>query len=379
MDAMQTRRPRIGAAACLVFLSNHGDFIGGGEFSFVDLVEKLDSLYRTVAVTPSAGAVRNRLRESAVPTVVVSLPRIRPWNLHRIARAVLRLVRIGRRVRAGLLYANGPRSAFYAGIAGRLIQVPVVWHCRVAAKDPYLDPLLVRLSTLIVANSRATADRFRAGVRPKVRVVYNGIRLERFSSATDAPLSRIVRKKKILLMAARASRDKRHDIALSVFDALSKRFENLHLVCIGGRDPKDPDWWKGLMSRTRRCRFPEHIHWLGHLDNPAPWFVAATLLLHTADNEAFGRVLVEAMAAGTPVVASKSGGIPEIVRDGIDGILVHPGDTGEFCDAVVKLLEDERLYMKCAESAQGRALTFSLERHVTEMRLVLEQAAGEAV
>ena len=364
---------------CIVFISNHGDFIGGGEYSFVDLVEKLNSTYHAVAVAPWAGAVIERFRQLFIPTRVVFLPSIRPWNIHRIVFAVIALVKAGRRVRARLLYANGPRSAFYAGLSSRILGLPAVWHCRVAEKDPYLDPVLVRLCSVIVANSKATANRFSPKIQKKVRVVYNGIPLGRFLSGFPSFNTGANKRDRILLVVARVSKAKRHDIALTVFNRLSERFKNLHLVCIGAKDPNEPDWWDDLMDRTRRARFPERIHWLGHLDDPSSWFAAASILLHPSENEGFGRVFVEAMAAGTPVVGSRSGGVPEIVRDGKDGFLARPGDADDFCDAVRRLLEDEALHRQCSENARIRARSFSLERHVQAMTMLVEQALDGSI
>jgi glycosyltransferase involved in cell wall biosynthesis len=95
-------------------------------------------------------------------------------------------------------------------------------------------------------------------------------------------------------------------------------------------------------------------------------------LILTSENEPFGRVLVEGMACGIPVVATRTGGIPEIVRDGQDGLLVAPNRVGEIAEAMLKLLDDDDLRQQTSRSALERAKLFSLDAHTTQMTQVFE-------
>ena len=90
-------------------------------------------------------------------------------------------------------------------------------------------------------------------------------------------------------------------------------------------------------------------------------------------NEPFGRVIVEAMACGVPVLATRSGGVPEIVNHGQEGLLVTPGKLEELTKAMEILLTDECLRKRLSKSGRQRAESFSLETHIAEMVQVFEE------
>jgi len=95
-------------------------------------------------------------------------------------------------------------------------------------------------------------------------------------------------------------------------------------------------------------------------------------LVLVSENESFGRVIVEAMACGVPVIAARSGGIPEIIRHQQDGLLVAPGNVEELQAALTSLLRDQSIRERYAKSALGRAERFSLDSHVVKMVEIFE-------
>ena len=146
---------------------------------------------------------------------------------------------------------------------------------------------------------------------------------------------------KILLVVARISRDKRHDVILSAFERTAVYDTSAHLVCVGSKDPIDEGWWEYIKEKTDESPFVGRIHWIGQADDIRPWYRVAYLLALASENESFGRVLVEAMCSGVPVIATRVGAIPEIIREDEDGILVKSGSVNEMSRAMLKLLSDD--------------------------------------
>ena len=144
-------------------------------------------------------------------------------------------------------------------------------------------------------------------------------------------------------------------------------------MCLGTKDHLDPEWWDELHKRSSRSAFTERIHWIGQVEDIRPWLRSAFLLLLASDGEPFGRVLVEAMACGVPVIATRSGGIPEVVREGMDGLLASPGNAEELSEGILKLLGDTAFRDRIAESGRERAENFSIENHVHKMVQVFEE------
>lgn len=84
----------------------------------------------------------DRLRKKYIETYTLPLPAIRPWHLTKILDALRAYIRFCRQHRPELIYANGSRAALYGGIVGRIIGLPVIWHCRTVQRDILLDPYI---------------------------------------------------------------------------------------------------------------------------------------------------------------------------------------------------------------------------------------------
>jgi glycosyltransferase involved in cell wall biosynthesis len=354
-------------------ISNHGTMLGGGEFSFLDLVVRAQDRWKILTVVPSDGDLGSRLREKALTTRVIPLPPLRPWFLHKMLKALAAYVRISFKFRPDLIYANGSRAAVYGGIAGRILRIPVIWHCRISTPDTYLDFILSTLTNRIIANSRAVESRFSRMFRSKVRVVYNGIDLEWIGSASVSKPGTVSPHWKGLLAVGRVSRSKRHDLVLGAFERIAHLEPNAHLILAGSPDAFDTNWWNHVQNLSIRSDFSNRIHWIGHVEDMRPWYRAASVLVMPAENESFGRVVVEAMACGVPVVAVRSGGVPEIVRDGLDGFLVPAGDIAGIADAALKILRDDDLRSRLSASALERASCFPVATYVQGVLRVFEE------
>lgn len=357
----------------MLAISNHGAMLGGGEYSFVDLLSRLPPRWEVLALAPQEGELSSRLHALGIETKVLPLPPMRPQSLHRVLSGLAGYLRLCAKYRPRLIYANGSRAAFYGGIAGRLLGLPMVWHCRMADPDIYLDFVLTRLSSRIVANSQATARRFGLPLRERVKVVHNGLDLQWLCANQPVKPPLIEPGWKVILVVGRLSKWKRHDLAISAFEQVAEAAPELHLICIGDRDPLDEAWQVELQERTRRSAFSNRIHWVGHVDDVRPWYRAASLLVLPSQNEPFGRVLVEAMACGVPVIATRGGGVPEIVRDGKDGLLVDPGRADEMAEAILRVLGDDILRAELTDSARTRAELFSLVAHIARMEQIFEE------
>lgn len=357
----------------VIAISNHGTMLGGGEYSFLDLVPRIKDRWNILTVVPHEGDLASRLREKALRTMVIPLPPLRPWLVHEVLKALAAYHKICLNFRPHLIYANGSRAAVYGGITGRILRTPVIWHCRIATPDIYLDFILSTLMTRIIANSKAAASRFSPMFRSKVRVLYNGIDLEWIRSASVPKPNMVLKHWKVLLSVGRVSPSKRHDLVLGAFECIASLEPNAHLVLVGPPDGLEPAWWNHVQTLSSRSVFSDRIHWIGHVEDMRPWYRAAYILVMASENESFGRVLVEAMACGVPVVAVRSGGMPEIVRDGQDGFLATTGDIAGIADAITKIIKDEGLWSRFAQSAMERANSFSITSHVKNVLSVFDE------
>jgi glycosyltransferase involved in cell wall biosynthesis len=121
----------------------------------------------------------------------------------------------------------------------------------------------------------------------------------------------------------------------------------------------------------------DRIHWLGYCADPARLLQASDIFVLASTGEAFGLVLAEAMACGVPVVGSRSGAIPEIVEDGVTGLLATPRDEVSFADAIEKLARDPNLRKEMGAKSLARVREkFSLETDVENTLRIYESLAS---
>jgi glycosyltransferase involved in cell wall biosynthesis len=127
---------------------------------------------------------------------------------------------------------------------------------------------------------------------------------------------------------------------------------------------------------VRELGVAEMVTFLGFRRDAADLIAAADVLILASEAEAFGLVLTEALSLGTPIVATRVGGIPEIVDDGRDWLLVPPSDPDALAAAVVRLLRDDDLRKRFAEAGREKVANhFRFESMVRRYEQVYQEAA----
>jgi glycosyltransferase involved in cell wall biosynthesis len=369
------RPPRTGAPPTVLLMANFADAVGGGEESLLALAARLDrDRVRPIASVPAEGEMAERLRALGVPVTVLPLPPLRPWTVLAASQALRRVRDVLDQARVALVHAQGPRGALYAGLAVRGRPVPLVWHARTADPDRWLDPLLVRLAHTIVANSGATACRFRRWPAARVIVVPNGVDLGRFGARpADPDLRRALglpAAGPVVGYVGRLEHGKGPDVLLAALERLAPEQPAVSLLLVGD-GPLRPALAARAAAGGVRAVFAGQRR-----DVPAVLRLCDVLAVPSRQ-EAFGRVLIEAMAARVPVVASAVGGIPEVCADGFTGLLVPPDDPDALAAALARTLTDTG-----ATAARVRAAAtdvqarFDIRVHATRVQAVYDAVLG---
>jgi glycosyltransferase involved in cell wall biosynthesis len=227
------------------------------------------------------------------------------------------------------------------------------------------------LVSAVIANSHVVESSLRLMVAEQVplRVIYNGIRLNdvRSSEAKDMwelfQLSHVP----VVLAVGRVSREKGWQDLVQA----SARLPLPHSVVAVGPTP-DEGYLLELKDLVRRLGVPTWI-WAGARDDIWSLMKSASVLAVPSRREAFGRVVVEAWACGLPVVAARSGGLSEIVRSGVDGILVPPEKPDEMAEALEHVLVHRETAEKLSAAGKRRAEEFSLSRHLEKVSELYEE------
>jgi len=366
-----------GAPPTVLLMANFAGLVGGGEESLLALAGHLDRhRVRPIATVPAEGEMADRLRALGVPVTVLRLPRVRPWNIPVGAFALRRLRGLMRGERVALVHAQGGRSALYAGLVGLDLGTPLVWHARTADRDRWLDPILVRLAHTIVANSGATACRFRAWPRARVTVVPNGVDLGRFTARPADPALRralgVAADAVVVGYVGRLEHGKGPDVLLAAAERLALKVPAVTLLFVGDGPLRLPLAAQAAAAGVRAVFAGQRT------DVPALLRVCDVIAVPSRQ-EAFGRVLIEAMAARVPVVASAVGGIPEVCADRLTGLLVPPDDPDALATALAATLGDTAATAaRVRAAAIDVATRFDIHMHAERVHAVYSAVLREA-
>ena len=143
-------------------------------------------------------------------------------------------------------------------------------------------------------------------------------------------------------------------------------------MTIAGAGPEE----RKLKRYTETLGIKKDVHFLGYVRDEVELsrlYQDSDVFILPSYTEGVPKVILEAMANGLPVVATSVGGIPEIIQDGLNGLLVPSGDAEAICDSVYRLLKDEELRMRMRESAIETGRKYTLERQTAEIVGVLDR------
>ncbi|NJD08344.1 MAG: glycosyltransferase family 4 protein [Methylococcaceae bacterium] len=290
-----------------------------------------------------------------------------------------RLRRLIRQERPHLVHVHSRRGDLLAALAARLENCPAIHSRRVDNPPRWLDrtvkfPLFAKIITISEGIRQVL---LKAGVpEPKLSCIPSAVDTDRFHPGADRDFVdtefNLRSGHPILAMIAQLIPRKGHRILFDALPGVLARHPDIQLL-VFGQGPLLPS----LREAVASAGWADRVRFAGFRSDLERILPAVDLVIHPALMEGLGVSLLESAACGVAMVASRVGGIPEIVRDSVNGYLVEPGDGKGLACAIVKLLDDPD--RRVAFGAAGRTLAlaeFSIPRMVEDNRaLYLEMAA----
>jgi glycosyltransferase involved in cell wall biosynthesis len=364
----------------------HGiEAIGGAERDLIALLKTLDRhKWEPYVVCPGTGPFREQLHTIAVPTHALSLP---PWRkplaVFQRRSAVGRLEALVNQLAPALIHVNDiwwvPHTV--RAVAGCVAKsVPVVAHVRQEIESAKVRRYELDRVGAVIAISRQIEQSLIAGgvLAEKVRTVYSGIDLsERQIARNDQAIRQMIGLPNgavLLGTVANLFPRKGYEVMLRALPAIVRAVPTVHYVIVGS---DDHDYADRLKKLAQELKIVDRVHIVGFQDPVQPFLAALDLYVHPALMEGFGIAVVEAMAMGKAVVATTTGGLPEVVAQGETGLLVPPGDAESLAAVVVSLLEDKVRREQMGRNGKARAQErFSLDASVGQMEQLYSEVLG---
>lgn len=375
--------------------------VSGAEHSLLTLLRGLGD-----AVEPVLACPEGELAELARAAGIEQRPiagtqasfRLHPLHTTRgllgIARSALAVRRLVKRLEPDLVHANTTRAALLALLARDRSGPPAIAHIRDWVPEGrfsrFVLGTIARRADEIVANSAYVGRQFDGlGTRRAVRVVHNPVDLTRFDPArADGPGVRrelgIEADAVVLSVVAQLTPWKGQDDAVAALAAVDGAGRPpLRLLLAGsakfsgaGTQYDNLAYERALRARVEEGELGERVLFLGERADVPDLLAASNLLLMPSWREAFGRIAIEAMAMGVPVLATDAGGPPEIVTDGADGLLLPPQNPARWAEAIAGLVDDGELRRRMGAAARERAGDFATEAHVARVLAIYRELLG---
>lgn len=350
---------------------------GGMEHWVLRLVQALPrERFRSSAICPFESAITDELRAAGVALHVVPMPPDPPWAS---IRAVAQIALDGS---AELLHAHMPHAHLLAGLAGRLVSRPVLTtihareltpldvevqracdsHVSTVCRASWCQALALGIAPRRLSCEPNAVDT--AVFRPRPR---SGALRAVLGIADDAPLIGCI---------GRLSPEKGPEVLVRAALPMHRARPGLRIVFIGS-GPMEPE----LRRMAAQLGVADALRWAGtRADLPAV-YADLDLVASPSHSEAMPLALLEAMACGLPVVATRTGGVPELVAHGSSGLVVATGDFDALAQACLQLLDDaprrEQLGAQARERVQRHFALAEAAPRIGALQLRLARPAAE--
>lgn len=378
-----------------VLFVSHSSEMNGAELTLLHLLQDLDrARFEPILVLPKAGPLGEAAERAGTEVLTVPFkwwlterkniwkqPLSWMWNRQRIKE----LEKIIQKHSIRLVFSNSAAASCGAE-AARRCGVPHIWsiHEFLTGKNPLLYHFLgrswlvsriERLSGRIIVNSGAAAEAFPRN--PKVKVIYNGVRIQPEEPAEDLKKELDLRGSPVIGVVGKLYRGKGQKEVIPAVFKLRKVFPDIRLLIVGG--VRDPGYKKEMEALVKKLKLQDHVHFMGQRRDGLRLMRIMDLLLIPSRIDTFGLAALDAMSVRTPVLALRAGGLTEILQHEKNGYLIEDLDPATIEQAVLLALKDESSRKVVIEGGLRTVKNrFSVANQVSETQSVMENCLLES-
>lgn len=376
---------------------NPSSQIGGGEKSLLDLLRFLNrGKYHPIVSCPQKGRLVEELRKMGIETEIVPYHRkivalsrrgyaIHIWgvcfSLMWFAPTILMLKNLINDKGIHLIVTNGIKCHFMGSIVSSLTRTKLVWHVRDVIETNWLKWMAYSWGRFfpdkIITNSHAVRSIF--SENGKTETIYNGIDLCHFDPKIDGAKIRsefkIGKDTKLIGTIGHFAPLKGYEELIGAMGEVVRGGFDVKLAMVGDAIyPHSKSYKQRLLSLVDLNGLKERVIFAGFREDIPELLASFDIFVLPSRSEGFGRANLEAMAMGKSVISTNVGGVPEVVLNGVTGILVPPRSSKALSHAIMRLLRDS--YLRASMGKEGRRRVkqyFTLQAHVRRIEEIYEE------
>jgi glycosyltransferase involved in cell wall biosynthesis len=357
----------------------------------LDLLRNINrEKYHPIIGCPGEGKFVEELRKIGVKAEIIPYHRkilalsrgngsdliVIPLFLWALTPTILALKKLTKSKGIHLMVTNGIKCHFIGSVLSLITKIRLIWHVRDFVEGSWLKWMLRSTGRFfpdkIITNSHAVGSIFSGN--EKGETVYNGIDLSLFNPRKDGgkvrSLFNIGRDTRLIGTIGHLAALKGFEELIEATGEVAKQGFNIKLVIVGDAIyPNSKVYKQKLLSLVNSTGLKDTVIFTGHGENIPELLASFDIFVLPSRSEGFGRVNLEAMAMGKPLISTNVGGIPEVVMDGVTGILVPPGNSEELARAIMQLLNDRELRDSLGREGRRRVEEhFTLQAHVQRIQ-----------
>jgi len=358
----------------------------GGPRHLLSLIDNLSDRDFALSVILPQGPLADELKKRKVPTFFV------PMRTRSDIDAVRAIEKLLRKYDPHIIHVHGQRAGVLARLAVRGLPIKTIYteHTytpQFHLANPVLDwthlramKVLDSFTNMNIAVSQAVANflvNSKVAKPAKVQVIYNGIEQiepKHIDKQTLDVVTQYGLRKQDVIIGTIGSFNVQKDTAtlIKAMEKVLKKLPKARLVLVGGGPLRQK-----LEQLAKRLKIDQQVIFTGSLPSVAGILQLFTIFVLPSKSEAFGISILEAMRAGVPVIATKVGGIPEVITTNKNGLLVDPGNPKQLSATIMKLLNDKKLQSKLIAGGRETVRSFSAHRMAQTTEKLYKELMGK--
>lgn len=359
--------------------------LGGSQTALAGLIRLLpDHGWEPVVMLLEPGPLQDWVTDAGCEVHTLAPHRTR--NLLQTFFTIKRLAAQIRSSGAAVVLSNESKGHIFGGLAALVARRPAVFWQHGVPKPSKLERIAAKVparAILVGSAFSGRAQRELSGSTPVVKIAC-GIDVAAIAARSGAgsllrASLRWSAEDPVVGIVGRLQTWKGQRIFLEAARLLARSHPRVRFLVVGGSSSEDRGYEAELreIARTDEA-FAGRVHFSGAVavEDAHDWMDVIDVVTHCSFEEPFGIVILEAMALGKPLVAAASGGPLEIVKEGVSGLLVPPGDPKVLAAAVSRLLDNPELAAKLSAGGRLHVRAFDTQRHATEVACLLDRVAA---